>query len=182
MLIGINGLLQSGKDTVANYLVENYGFKKYSLADPVRDSVLKLNPYIDAACTRLIDIVEEFGWDKAKVLYPEVRRLLQVFGTQVGRQTFGDGIWLQKAKQYILSNPPEVHIVIPDIRFNNEAEFIHAFFGQVIKIERPGIKQMNHVSEAGINPGLVDYVFCNCGTLEDLYQMIDKYISRIEKI
>ena len=39
MIIGICGLIGSGKDTIADYLVTNYNFKKLSFADKLKDSV-----------------------------------------------------------------------------------------------------------------------------------------------
>jgi dephospho-CoA kinase len=36
MIIGLTGYAQSGKDTVANILVENYGYQRVAFADPIR--------------------------------------------------------------------------------------------------------------------------------------------------
>ena len=36
MIIGISGVARSGKDSVANILVKNYGFKKMAFADPLK--------------------------------------------------------------------------------------------------------------------------------------------------
>lgn len=41
-IIGIVGKAGSGKDTVATYLVDNYGFKHLSLAEPIKDFSKKL--------------------------------------------------------------------------------------------------------------------------------------------
>lgn len=42
MIIGVSGFKSSGKDTVANYLVEKYNFKRISFADPLKDMVAEL--------------------------------------------------------------------------------------------------------------------------------------------
>ena len=46
MIIGLSGYAQVGKDTVANYLVEKYGFVKVSFADPIREALYKLDPKV----------------------------------------------------------------------------------------------------------------------------------------
>ena len=47
MIIGICGLIGSGKGTVADFLVEQQGFKKLSFADKLKDGVASV-----------------FGWDR----------------------------------------------------------------------------------------------------------------------
>ena len=39
LLLGLSGGRGSGKTTIANYLVEEYGYSKISFAEPVRDIV-----------------------------------------------------------------------------------------------------------------------------------------------
>ena len=95
MIIGLSGYAQSGKDTVAELLCLNYGFKRISFALPMRDAIYTLNPFISEN-NRLVDLVDEYGWDVAKG-NAEVRRLLQVFGTDVGRELFGETFWIDQA-------------------------------------------------------------------------------------
>ncbi len=80
MIIGLSGYAQSGKDTVAELLCLNYGFKRIAFADAIREGVVRLNPMLDDGI-RVADLVEDYGWDVAKG-NTEVRRLLQVFGTE----------------------------------------------------------------------------------------------------
>jgi dephospho-CoA kinase len=44
MIIGISGYARSGKDTVANYLVEHHEFTRMAFADAMREALLRLNP------------------------------------------------------------------------------------------------------------------------------------------
>ena len=87
MIIGLSGYARSGKDTVAELLGLNYGFKRISFALPMRDALYRLNPIVKGSIVgeelRLAEYVDHFGWEDAKAL-PEVRRLLQVFG-KIGR-------------------------------------------------------------------------------------------------
>ena len=42
MIIGICGLIGSGKGIVSDYLVDTYGFEKISFADKLKDAVSEL--------------------------------------------------------------------------------------------------------------------------------------------
>ena len=39
MIVGVTGLIGSGKDTIANYLTTFHGFKKVSFAGSLKDAV-----------------------------------------------------------------------------------------------------------------------------------------------
>ena len=47
MIIGITGFIGSGKDTAANYLVAQHGFRRDSFAGALKDAVAQI-----------------FGWDR----------------------------------------------------------------------------------------------------------------------
>jgi hypothetical protein len=49
-IVAVNGWTHSGKDTLANILVEEYGFKRIGFADPLKDTV-----------------AEQFGFDRASL-------------------------------------------------------------------------------------------------------------------
>jgi hypothetical protein len=110
MIIGLSGYARSGKDTVADWLCLNYGYTRLSFAQPMRDAIYTLNPMVEGG-NRVADLVDEYGWDIAKS-NPEVRRLLQVFGTDVGRKQFGDNFWVQQAFDKIEGTK----IVFSDVR------------------------------------------------------------------
>lgn len=178
MIIGITGYARSGKDTIGQYLVENKGFTRVAFADAVRDAVYTLNPeifegeYYDARCRSVKDIVDKIGWDRAKTEWPEIRRLLQVMGTEVGRMLFGPNVWVNIADKKMLEL---ADYVITDVRFANEAEFIHSVGGIVVKVERQGVKAVNtHSSE--VLDFEVDFTVPNNGSLEDLYTQVDQLL------
>lgn len=164
MLIGLSGYARSGKDTAAELLCLNYAFKRHSFADVMRDSMYKLNPYATDKI-RVAELVDEHGWDVAKT-YPEVRRLLQVFGTEVGREMFGQNFWIDQAFKQI---DPAANVVIADVRFPNEADAIKQRGGHVIRINRHNVTAVNsHKSEHAMDNYLFDHVIYNDGTLDDL--------------
>lgn len=65
MLIGITGLYASGKDTVADYLVENKGFDHFSLSAILREEAKKRNvkPTRENLIKLGTDLKNEEGYD-----------------------------------------------------------------------------------------------------------------------
>jgi hypothetical protein len=164
MIIGLSGYAQSGKDTVAELLCLNYGYTRMSFAQPMRDAIYTLNPIVFNLNSRVADLVDEYGWDVAKA-NPEVRRLLQVFGTDVGRKQFGDNFWVQQAFDKLEGTK----IVFSDVRFPNEAKEIQQYGGQVWRINRHNHTPVNgHKSEHAMDNFMFKHVLYNDGTLDDL--------------
>jgi hypothetical protein len=150
MIIGLSGYAQSGKDTVAKILVEDYEFKRVAFADNIRKLLLETNPLVGDAPegpTYLKDFVNKFGWDEAKQ-DPEVRRLLQEFGVGA-RNVFGEFFWVDKALERIDFRD---RIVITDVRFKNEADTIRSLGGDIWRVVREDVYAVNnHVSETDLN-------------------------------
>lgn len=189
MIIGVAGFARSGKDSVADVLVIDYGFVKVRFADAIREAVAALDPYVCAptgnSCVRLSqamhaccpndDVHEQFEAMKASPYAEEVRRLLQVFGTEVGRNQFGEDFWadrgIAKAQQYD-------NAVICDVRFHNEVKAIEAAGGFVIRVTRPGVDALNtHDSERFVPELKVTYEVDNDSTLENLDRDIHEVMS-----
>jgi hypothetical protein len=164
MIIGLSGYAQSGKDTVAELLCLNYGFKRISFALPMRDAVYTLNPFLESG-NRVADLVDEYGWDVAKG-NAEVRRLLQVFGTDVGRELFGETFWIDQAFKRAAEYQ---RVVFSDVRFPNEAKAIQNKGGDVWRINRHNHAPVNHhISEHAMDNHLFKHVIYNDGTLDEL--------------
>jgi len=169
MIIGLTGYARSGKDTVANILVKNYGFKRVAFADPIRKLLYETNPVVKDGDYRLQGVVDGYGWDVAKTAFPEVRRLLQDLGVGA-RQVFGEDFWVERSLSSIFEHE---NAVITDVRFINEAEMVKHQDGQIWRIKRMGVAAVNeHVSEQEMDGYKVDQIFANNGTLEDLELMV----------
>lgn len=164
MIIGLSGYARSGKDTVAEYLVEHYGYTRVAFADAVRNYAYEINPLIDNAI-RLAEVVDDYGWDVAKQNL-EIRRTLQQVGV-AARNQFGDLFWVNMALDKVSYTGD---YVITDVRFKNEASHIkRRDYAQVWRIERPGVGPINnHISEVDMDDWEYDFTFVNSGTLEDL--------------
>ena len=132
-VIGITGHARHGKDLAGSVLVTEYGFTRVGLADAVRSMALAIDPYISGGNIRLHHAVNNLGWDESKKM-PEVRRLLQVIGTEGVRDHIGTDSWIRAAKRTIDETPGPV--VVTDVRFPNEADAIHAWGGDLWRVVR----------------------------------------------
>jgi len=178
MIIGLTGYAQSGKDTVANILVEKYGFIRVAFADRIRDFLFEANPMFDSVAgePRFVrEYVIHYGWEDAKK-NPQIRRLLQNIGV-AARNVFGEEFWVDQAMRQLDTTND---YVITDVRFKNEAdalknmgEWVEGSTTQLWRIKRLGVEAVNdHISENELDDYKVDQIFTNNGTIEDLELMV----------
>ena len=169
MIIGLSGYARSGKDEVAKILVEDYGYTRVAFADKIRELLLETNPQVKDGF-RIESVVGAYGWDQAKVLFPEIRKLLQDLGVGA-RKVFGDEFWVAQALKQVHF---EENWVITDVRFTNEADRIKQYDNsQLWRVKRTGVDAVNgHVSEHDMDGYPVDMILKNEGTLEDLRTMV----------
>jgi len=173
-LIGLAGPAGSGKDTIADYLVETYDYDKMSFAAPIKDALCAM-----------------FNWDPSKLndrewkeaVLPDIgkspRQLMQTLGTEWGRNLVNPHLWLIIAKGEIeYAQHHDFDIVVSDVRFENEAKMIREMGGVIWHIERdPKAAKMAHASEAGVERTLDDVLFLNTGTIEAAYGIADFIIE-----
>ena len=141
MIIGICGLIGSGKDTIADYLQNIHQFRRESFAHALKDAVAQV-----------------FGWDREllegrtkesrawreqvdpwwaeRLKMPNLtpRYVLQFWGTEVARKSFHDDIWIASLENKLRKTKDDV--VISDCRFPNEIKSIRRAGGIVIRVVR----------------------------------------------
>lgn len=193
-LVGIGGRLAAGKDAVADHLVEKHGWIKLGMSDPLLEVAVTLDPYIpyreyedtkygrpleNPKNIRLSKLVDRLGYVKAKE-NAEVRRFLQVLGTDVGRNMIGEDLWVRKAEEAILTQMARgKNVVITGVRFENELKMVDWNEGLLVWVDRPGqslTAATGHASEQLTSDGF-DITLVNDGTLEDLYKKVDEQIA-----
>lgn len=170
MIIGLSGYAQVGKDTVASILVEEYGYTRIGFADIIKKAAYVLDPIITLDGMRLAHAVDKYGWEGAKQA-PEVRRLLQVLGSEIGRDLIDPQIWVELTMSAVHQNDK---IVISDVRFRNEAEEIkwkHGEIWRISRIEKDAPVNV-HRSETDMDSWDFDQYISNNGTIEDLSREI----------
>jgi len=180
MLIGLSGFAQSGKDTVAKYLIEEHGYTRLAFADVLRRALYTLNPIIlvsnEGAILRLKEHVDEVGWEEAKKI-EEVRKLLQVFGTEVGRALLGENVWVNLALKEMKEDRD---YVFTDVRFLNEANLLRDRGGSIWRIERPSVEAVNqHLSERALEGYNFDFKIINDSTLDDLAEKVEIILDKL---
>lgn len=173
MLVGLCGLAGAGKNAVAAILRDRRNFTPIAFADPIYAAV--------AAITGLS--VAELADREAKErpiewLGKSPRSLLQTLGTEWGRESVHDQIWVRRAMRRagdVLAAGG--HVAITDVRFPNEAEAIRAAGGRVWRVCRQSAglagEAARHSSEAGIPERLVHLLIHNDGSLRDLEAAVE---------
>jgi hypothetical protein len=181
LIVGLNGVAQSGKDTVGAYLVKYHGFTRVAFADPIRDALLALNPTIKLSnynTAKLDEVLDHYtnGWDDAKTTYAEVRELLQRIGTEAGRGIHGDDCWTKITERRIaeIDGP----VVVTDCRFENEARLVHELGGEVWGITRQSVGSVNgHISDRPLHQDFIDSYIGNNTTLDKLYGEVENALA-----
>lgn len=172
-LIAFTGQMGVGKSTAVETLrtwrYMNTGFANVKFAAPLYDIQEYIYNRISSVHRRPADFVKD-------------RKLLQWIGTEWGRETIKDSIWVDlwanKVKEihsYWTKAKMDCVITCDDCRFDNEAQTIRTLGGVIIKLTSnknldrvsttDGLK--NHASESGINENMVDYTVHNDYTKED---------------
>lgn len=147
-IIGLTGVMRSGKTTVCDILRDTHGFTVIGFADALKAMAIAIDPIVTGGGAGLASIVEYEGWEDAKDRYPEVRRFLQRLGTEGVRQHLSPDAWVDAwAHKVDMLNEYDADVAVPDVRFLNEANAIGGFGGQVWRIVRPGHGSSGHASE-----------------------------------
>lgn len=127
-LIAFCGFKGSGKSTASRYM-EKYGFKTRALAAPLKE-----------ACQTIFKLSDEQVYTgEGKETYDPrwemtPRRILQQFGTEVGR-SFSESVWI-KSLQYHIEESGHNKWTIDDLRFPNEAAAVRNMGGVVVGVRR----------------------------------------------
>lgn len=184
MIIGIAGYARSGKDTVANYLVEKHGFTRYAFADVMRDALLALDPWIQMDSLPRIPLSQAlrvYSWEDLKHHSEDVRPLLQRFGTEVGRNMFGQDFWVNQLMERVKAHATPV--VISDVRYKNEATAVLQASGDIWHVERAGTGPANSHSSEGYLPDEIsfDHYLYNDNTVEDLYAQVEAALVKVQE-
>jgi hypothetical protein len=204
MIIGVCGFIGSGKDTVADYLVNFHEFRRDSFAATLKDAVAAVfgwdRELLEGRTKQAREWREQVDpWWAERLNMPDLtpRWVLQYWGTEVCRKSFADDIWIASLEHKLQASGDS--IVISDCRFPNEIKSIRRAGGQVVWVKRGELpiwyhlaveanqgdlnsqKMLDnigvHVSETAWVGTDFDAVVDNNGTIEDLYKQITGLIE-----
>jgi len=138
MIIGLLGVMGSGKDTVANILVESYGYSKISCADSLKDvcsAVFSWERMLlegDTLSSRVWrDTVDEWWAERLNISDFTPRKAMQLIGTDLFREHFNKDIWVNTLRRKISH---QKNIVVSDVRFLNEIKAIRQENGILVEV------------------------------------------------
>lgn len=190
MIIGLCGLIGSGKGTMAEHLMRQHDFIGVSFAETLKDA---------AACI--------FGWDRDMLegdttesryereqidewwserlgFETSPRSMLQFMGTEVMRNNLHPEIWVLATEMRILgieelfvrtAGRSKPNFVISDVRFPNEIAMIRRNGGKIWHVRRGPLPdwfgkddQSIHESERAWNNEPMDAAIHNDGTIEQM--------------
>lgn len=166
-LIGIAGPAGSGKNTVADIIADQHDCVQYSFAAPLKQML-----QLGLGLTRH----DTDGYRKEQVhpVYGKsTRQMMQTLGTEWGRNMVHPDIWVMATADYCTALHKEnqrLAIVLTDVRFNNEADWVRNQGGIIIHLSRPSAAPVaEHASEKPVNYiEDVDFIIHNDGDLDDL--------------
>lgn len=175
-VIGVCGYKRSGKDTVAQILVKDYKYTRFALADPMKEVLAKIFMWDDEWMNGIHKEEIDGRWGISP------RQALQHLGTEWGQYALceqfpvfkavtGRSLWVKRVYEEISSSVFE-KIVIPDIRFPHEVEYLKIQYGlefTMIRVDRTGVREEDqHESERFAQELPVDVVIDNDSTFTRL--------------
>lgn len=140
-IVGITGLISSGKDTTADFLCKHYNFEKMSFAGTLKDSVAAVfgweRSLLEGSTpeSRLWrEEVDEWWAERLDIPQLSPRWVLQYWGTDMCRTYFHNDIWVAALENKLRMSTGNV--VISDCRFVNEIQAIKKFNGIMVRVSR----------------------------------------------
>ena len=191
MIIGLCGAQGSGKDTVANILISEYGFIKLTFASTLKDVVAILFSWPRDLLEGLTEEsrlwrenVDDFWSEKLSIPNFTPRKALQMIGTDLFRIHFNNDIWISIVENKIntmLKNNPNTNIVISDCRFTNEFTLIKQFpdshIIMILREKNKSINKLYHSSETEWVNYNFDAILQNDNSIDDLKPNIKSILS-----
>jgi len=205
MIIGICGFIGSGKDTIADYLVNFHEFRRESFANTLKDAVSSVFGWDRTMLEGRTKAAREWReqvdpWWAERLDMPTLtpRWVLQYWGTEVCRKGFHDDIWIASLENKLRSSKDSV--VISDCRFPNEILSIRNTGGKILWVKRGSLpdwyeyamaanqlgsnlahnelkKLKIHASETAWVGTDFDHIIENDGSIDDLYNQVKLIIS-----
>lgn len=187
VLIGLIGNSGTGKDTMADIIAKQYpNVVKRAFAAPVKDVARELFQFNDEQLYgNLKDIVDP-RWNISP------REAFQIIGTNI--MQFGiysvmpqllakvpvRHFWVYHFKMFFQEIKDNQIVIVPDVRFQHDADIIRELGGTLIKINRSinmDETKYNHLSEQGLNDIIPDYIIENNGSISkfesDIYELMN---------
>jgi hypothetical protein len=183
-IIAVCGAKRSGKDTLANYLVNNYAYIKLAFADPLKLAVSTLFGFSEKQVGIGYDGDDKDMLDEKWGITP--RQALQFFGTEVMQYKIQELIpsidrrFLALSLSNRIRELQKQHIVISDMRFLHEYEELKKVGNVfVIRVDREHTDTPLHCSEIDYKNIPYDLLLHNDKDIETFLEEVDTYIKEL---
>lgn len=157
MIVGICGFIGSGKDTIADYLVNLHGFHRESFASTLKDAVADIFGWDRELLEGRSRSAREWRdqvdiWWAERLGIPDLtpRWAMQHIGTDIFRTHFHDNIWIASLENKLRKIKDDV--VITDCRFPNEIAALRNAGAKIIRVKR-GPEPSWYDSAVSLNQG-----------------------------
>lgn len=154
IILGVCGFIGSGKGTLGEVLVRDYGFVQDSFAKSLKDAcanVFNWPRHLLEGDTKESrewrEKVDDWWSEKLERKDFSPRLALQLVGTEVFRQNLHDDLWINTVARRFEFNNQDV--VITDVRFPNEFRIIRDYGGKIIRITRGPNPEWYDAAKAG---------------------------------
>lgn len=185
-IIAITGNAGSGKSTIAKMIVK-HGYSEIQFSSKLKDIVSIIFNWdrrsLSGESTNSRRWREDIDplWSSRLDRYVDPRTILQQVGTDLFRNHLDPNIWIYSIEDEVLDSLP---VVVSDLRFPNEAEYIKSLGGYVIRVVRDNYNRSNnndlHESETHIDGIDADYFIDNNGSISDLYERVEEILNIID--
>lgn len=203
-IVAICGLIGSGKDTAADFLVGNHGFRRESFAGSLKDAIASIfgwdRELLEGKTPEGREWRERVDtWWSQRLGIPQLtpRYVLQQWGTDLCRKHFHDDIWIASVENKLRNTRHD--IVISDCRFPNEMASLRRVGATIVRVVRGTdpewfsvaekqncgklpVDTMStlypaiHVSEWAWAGADFDYVLVNDGSLSDFHDKVNNLV------
>lgn len=190
MIIGLNGKIQSGKDTTYGIIKElRPEAERITFAAKLKESAAALfgiDPELweihkndDISEGSLVTL--ELGYGDT-VICMTIRELLQRYGTEAHRNIFGNDFWIDACLPVDIDHDKRL-LVVTDMRFPNEIDRVIELGGFTVRLNRMAEDNdhKDHASEQDINDFLIDWELANTGTIADLKENVEEMLIKFEE-
>lgn len=212
-IVGFHGNTGSGKDTAADHMCRKHGFHKIAFADAVKRDLVNMfdvspqwfnDRTMKGSATDLLSFsrlspgngefldwyigtangeLEASSLGAGVLTLPRSPRwLMQTYGTDY-RRASDENYWIKRLEQKIATLPACDNIVISDVRFQNEADFVKGESDlnevwEIIRMNNPHHnKSDRHTSNVRLPS--VDKVLFNSGTINQLWRKVDRAVEKV---
>jgi hypothetical protein len=207
LIIGLSGLIGSGKNTAADYLKRSHGYTQLAFADALKDTVGNIFRWPrhllegDTDESRIFrETIDQWWSQRLGIKNFTPRYALQHIGTDVFRQHFSDSIWILSVESKIADLQEHGYsVVVTDVRFPNEMSALRSLGARsllISPVQKPawydvargfssynliqGMRELYpqvHESEYAWVQEQFDAEIVNSGTINDFYDRVEEQLK-----